>query len=866
MEETETEGPVLNFEEMVANLLHKTSAVALKAMKELEQCISSGQHIPELLQAADELLLSIRRETKGQFSYDGATPVHLVNFLLCRCDEERVNLKKAAICAIQTLFLRLRDPSIVDACVRKLGQKCRDLSVVVRKQAALALTRMLQGTPHFEQIHELWLNSVMYQIVDREPNVQTNCAKLVSEVLIEPIVKESEEGAICWRLLALIEEEADLRRLLLRSLIFLHKDKSLPPRLVPRLLSRCSANPELTFPCWMLLSELSKFLDVSPNEAVSYWSDYLTLTHQNRLIGYMADLIANRAKVLSFQQRRFLRESVSGALQQFKIHPTYISSVYHLFARVVNGIGQDAPGQAELTKFNQHWFSKCLVELDLLVYANAPPEVDDAESVNSQGSNSTELPGSQSDNCEKIIRLITSIGECLQYTPALINKQIVNLLQVIIASDVLNRIYQAHNDNEHGDKLGVPSPPRLFSPNTSFHTELPADGPGGTQSNAASEAGGVAASDQNLRHFHMRIKKRIFRGELMSREVRASGVLAIGKLCLLDEQLAKKCIPVFVRQLRENPDHFVRNNIVVVICDLCIRYTSEVDRYSTILASCLWDSSILIRRQTLLLLTNLIKEQYLKWEGTVIYRFVTTLLDPEQCIEEYANFCLTDILLPQFRERMFFHHFLECMFNFNGVQHVSWIPSAGYELSEEVQKRCSLEGRELFDSRMRLYKYMLNTFEDQQKVYILEKVGLEIFVPIVEGRLKLSDVKVRNLLFDAFKIMGTEEIKLKMQLGKMDADYEGDDDEPPELVKTAAKKFIATTFRKSIAETVMPHLFLLKSFLSEKRSPLAKNCYSVILDFCREHEEQLDAFLAADPQLRAEIKCDMRRGVRRKNG
>lgn len=55
-ETTETEGSVLNFEEMVANLLHKTSAVALKAMKELEQCISSGQHIPELLQAADELV------------------------------------------------------------------------------------------------------------------------------------------------------------------------------------------------------------------------------------------------------------------------------------------------------------------------------------------------------------------------------------------------------------------------------------------------------------------------------------------------------------------------------------------------------------------------------------------------------------------------------------------------------------------------------------------------------------------------------------------------------------------------------------------------------------------------------------------
>uniref|UniRef100_A0A183BS60 Cnd1 domain-containing protein n=1 Tax=Globodera pallida TaxID=36090 RepID=A0A183BS60_GLOPA len=857
MNEMEEES-MANFEELVANLLHKTSAVTLKAMKDVELHVSSGLHIPELLQSAELLVQSMQRETNGRLAYVGATPVHLINFLLCRCEEERVNLKKAAICTLQTLFLRLRDPDIVEACVKQLARKCRDVSVAVRKQAALTLTRFLQGTPHFEQVHEAWLHSVMYQIVDREPSVQTHCAKLVSEVFIEPIMKNTEgNAAICWRMLALVEEEADLRRLLLRSLIFLSKERLLPPRLIALVLNRCSANPEQAYPCWMLLSELSTFLDVSPNEAVSFWSDYLSLIHPNRLIGYMADLIANQTKNLSFQQRRFLKENVSGALRRFKIHPTYISSVYHMFARIVNGVDPDAPGHAELRKFNQQWFGQCLQGLDSLIYANALPETDEDDANSSSQGSAAELSGSQSENCEKIIRLITSVGECLQYTPALINKQIFKLLQVIIASDVLKRVYQTHNEKADRCENLLASPPSL---NTSFRTELPVCGPGGSQSNAASEAGGVV-NDGLHNQFHMRIKKRIFRGELMSREVRASSVLTIGKLCLLDEQLAKKCIPVFVRQLRENQDHFVRNNIVVVICDLCIRYTSQVDRYSSILASCLWDSSILIRRQTLLLLTNLIKEQYLKWEGPIIYRFVTTLLDAEQCIQEYANFCLTDILLPQFRERMFFHHFLECMFNFNGVRHASWIfkDSDVSELNEEAEKRCSLEGRESFNSRMRLYKYMLNTFEDQQRVYILEKIGLEIFVPIVEEGMKLTDGKVRNLLFDAFKVMGTEEIKLKMQLGKMDVDYEGDDEDPPELVKTAAKKLIATTFRKSIAETVMPHLFLLKSFLAEKRNPLAKSCYSVILDLCREHEEQLDDFLASDPQLRAEIKCDMRR-------
>nr|CAD2204868.1 unnamed protein product [Meloidogyne enterolobii] len=153
---------------------------------------------------------------------------------------------------------------------------------------------------------------------------------------------------------------------------------------------------------------------------------------------------------------------------------------------------------------------------------------------------------------------------------------------------------------------------------------------------------------------------------------------------------------------------------------------------------------------------------------------------------------------------------------------------------------------------------MLNTFEDHQKVSILEKIGLEIFVPIVEGGMLLSEINVRSLLFDALKIMQTSEIKLKMQLGKLDVDYEGDDEEPPELIKSAARKFISTTFRKTIAETVMPHLFALNAFLREKRSPLTEYCYGVILEICRDHQEQLDDFLASDPQLKAEIRFDLR--------
>uniref|UniRef100_A0A914L559 Condensin complex subunit 1 C-terminal domain-containing protein n=1 Tax=Meloidogyne incognita TaxID=6306 RepID=A0A914L559_MELIC len=891
--------------ELVQNVLNKSCAVAIRAMKDLEQKFLNDEDTLELIECANKLVDTIREETSRQNKFAYLPPIpnnHLASFLLLRFEEERVNIKKAAICAFQALFPHLadRDPEnggvtfdalITTVCADRLANKCKDLALAVRKQAALTLTRLLQEYGlQVERFRSAWLHAVMHQIVDREPSVQQHAAKLISEVLVEPLLRDSNAGGeLVWVLLAAIEEEADLRRLFLRTLVHLHTEKLLSPRIVKLLFNRASKHPQQANACWMMLSELSAFLDVSPTPAIEHWSEHLNLDEQNRLIGYMSKLIANRADCLSLQQRNFLKSNMADALTNHKVNPTYINAVYFAYARVLKGVAkggdqqlQQPPGHAELERFNQRWYSKTLRALDKTVYeegASGDEIVSFEEQIEDHLRSFQSPPDNNNENREnvvtdkptddRLIRLLTSIGECIQYTPALINKRLFRLLQVIIASDMLKKVHAEHIAEQGTTVLPstVMSPSNamsVMSPNTSFHTELP-----GAPSIAPSQCFGSpthtvfsgAPGSIVPNPYQIRIKKRVFHCELMTRRVRATAVLTLGKLCLQDEQLAKKCIPVFIRELKQNSDHFVRNNIVVVVCDLCIRYTSLVDRYSTILASSLRDPSILIRRQTLMLLTNLIKEQYMKWEGPIIYRYVTTLLDHDPCIQEYANFCLTDILLPQFRERMFFHHFLECVFSFNQVKHPSHIKPIyddGFELHSEVDKQCSLEGRQKFNDRLRLYKYMLNTFEDHQKVSILEKIGLEIFVPIVEGGMLLSEMNVRSLLFDALKIMQTSEIKLKMQLGKLDVDYEGDDEEPPELIKSAARKFISTTFRKTIAETVMPHLFALNAFLREKRSPLTEYCYGVILEICRDHQEQLDDFLASDPQLKAEIRFDLR--------
>lgn len=82
---------------------------------------------------------------------------------------------------------------------------------------------------------------------------------------------------------------------------------------------------------------------------------------------------------------------------------------------------------------------------------------------------------------------------------------------------------------------------------------------------------------------------------------------AVGKLCLQHEDLAKKSVPALVRELEVCEDVAVRNNVVIVLCDLCIRYPVMVDKYIPYVAMCLKDSDPFIRKQTLILLTNLLQ-------------------------------------------------------------------------------------------------------------------------------------------------------------------------------------------------------------------------------------------------------------------
>ncbi len=112
-------------------------------------------------------------------------------------------------------------------------------------------------------------------------------------------------------------------------------------------------------------------------------------------------------------------------------------------------------------------------------------------------------------------------------------------------------------------------------------------------------------------------------------KIRAMAFIAMGKLCLRDKALARKTINIFLRELSVVPAATdtssttssmaaVRCNALLVLGDLCVRFTNLVDRHIDTMAMCLHDQDLNIKRNALLLFAQLIQQDYIKWRGNII--------------------------------------------------------------------------------------------------------------------------------------------------------------------------------------------------------------------------------------------------------
>ncbi|XP_039940961.1 condensin-2 complex subunit D3 isoform X2 [Hirundo rustica] len=347
-------------------------------------------------------------------------------------------------------------------------------------------------------------------------------------------------------------------------------------------------------------------------------------------------------------------------------------------------------------------------------------------------------------------------------------------------------------------------------------------------------------------------------GSAMPAVVRAHALITLGKLCLQHEELAKKCIAAVARELQVSPAVAVRSNAAMVLCDLCVRYTSLGDRYVPNISLCLRDPHPFIRRQTLILLTSLLQEEFVKWKDCLFFRFVSVLVDPNPDIARFAEFCLVHLLLKR-NPVMFSQHFIECIFHFNSYEKHQKYNRFPQSLREK--QLFSLKGKDNKEKRMRIYTFLLDHFTDEQRFSITTKISHNILACFVDEVLPL-DLEGSELLSDTFAVLSCKEIKLSSMRSRPEEDIQPDEDEMAmanAVMQVAQKKLISQVQKKNFIENIIPIITSLKSLMEQKRIPALKDLMNCLREMMQDYRNEIKDFFAVDKQLAAELEYDMKK-------
>ncbi|XP_034865212.1 condensin-2 complex subunit D3 [Mirounga leonina] len=675
-----------------------------------------------------------------------------------------------------------------------LQDQCRDPAVSVRKQALQSLTELLMAQPGYVQIQKAWLTGIIPAVMDCESTVQEKALECLDQLLLQNIKHYNKFHT------------GDNSQVLAWALLTLLSTEN---QELSRYLNKA-------FHIW---SKKEKFSSSFINNVISY-----TGTEHSAPAWMLLSKIACSSPKLDYTKIIESWEKISSQQNPNSNTLGHILCVIGHIAKHLPKSTRDKVTDVVKCKLNGFQWSLELISsavdtLQRLCRASAETPVEEQELLKQvcgdvlstcvQSLSDIVLkqrgPGNMDEDL--FVKYIFTLGDIAQLCPARVEKRAFLLIQSILASSV-----DAHHP---------------------------------TSSQGRSEAPAFEPLSQ-------------VRGCVMPSVIRAHAIITLGKLCLQHEDLAKKSIPALVRELEMCDDVAVRNNVVIVMCDLCIRYTVMVDKYIPNISMCLKDSDPFIRKQTLILLTNLLQEEFVKWKGSLFFRFVSTLIDSHPDIASFGEFCLAHLLLKR-NPVMFFQHFIECIFHFNNYEkHEKYNK---FPQSEREKRLFSLKGKTNKQKRMKIYKFLLEHFTDEQRFNITSKICLSILASFADGILPL-DMEASELLSDTFEVLSSKEIKLLAMRSKADKDLLMEEDDTAlasAVMQEAQKQLISQVQKKNFIENIIPIIISLKTVLEKNKIPALRELMTYLREVMQDYRDEIKDCFALDRQLASELEYDIKK-------
>ncbi|OAE23585.1 hypothetical protein AXG93_4316s1160 [Marchantia polymorpha subsp. ruderalis] len=354
--------------------------------------------------------------------------------------------------------------------------------------------------------------------------------------------------------------------------------------------------------------------------------------------------------------------------------------------------------------------------------------------------------------------------------------------------------------------------------------------------------------------------QRLLIREKVTPEVYVHLWVALGKLCLADDSLAKRCIPLFVQELGRTNSAAVRNNITIVMTDFCVRYTALVDGYLHDLTKSLKDSCELVRRQTFVLLSRLLQRDYVKWRGMLFHRFLLMLVDDSPKISQLAKFVFSSILKLK-APLLAYNSFVEALFVLNDcVSQAS--SSAMLQVPESERSVFSLRGNttDVVEKRMQIYGTLLQQMNPEHLLATSAKLCSEVLAAAADGLLDLKDGPSQCVLQDALLILASKELRIiNPRASAGTSELEDDDGGAAAAVAAVKGRVVTQLMKKNLVQNAVPIFIELKRLLESQNSPMLGLLMDSMRQMLKDYKSEIEEILVADKQLQKEILYDMQK-------
>merc|ERR1719410_541749 len=255
-----------------------------------------------------------------------------------------------------------------------------------------------------------------------------------------------------------------------------------------------------------------------------------------------------------------------------------------------------------------------------------------------------------------------------------------------------------------------------------------------------------------------------------------------------------------------------------------------------------------------MILASLISEDFIKFRGSIMVRFIYLLGDPSEPVRDFVE-CLFARILHTRNANMFSQNFLDVICALN-----AWDGLANFQ-GAQGNEAFSLQGSS--SRRAAIYRFMLTLMPNDHKFNVCAQIVTTLLAAFVDAEEKIdlpatTAEPAGQALSDGLALLCCKEMRICFTTQKAGQDEDGEVDGTGDKASAeAARGVLSSILKRNMCENIVPVLIQLKNLMEAKHSPFLRQLRHCLREILRDFKDDLKTMLAGDAQLANEIAFDL---------